>query len=98
MDTSCCDVLHPLSSHATQYDGLDLDFGGHLQEHPGGANSLLRRAGGVKDYTEDFRFHSIRGRKMWDKFEIGLLDECSASETTTRRRTRTSPWWMYWNQ
>ena len=80
--------------------GTDIyDVTSYLQEHPGGANSLLRRAGGVKDCTEDFHFHSKRGRKMWDKFKIGRLGECGASETTTtRRRTPKSPWWMYWNQ
>ena len=79
--------------------GTDIcDVTSYLQEHPGGANSLLRRAGGVKDCTEDFRFHSKRRRKMWDKFKIGRLGECSASETTTRRNTLKSPWWMYWNQ
>ncbi|RNE95397.1 cytochrome b5 [Trypanosoma conorhini] len=45
-----------------------------LDTHPGGANALLRRSGGVKDCTEDFNFHSRATRRTWDSFKIGVLD------------------------
>ena len=45
-------------------------------EHPGGARSFLRRAGGIVDCAEDFAFHSVKGRKMWAKYRIALIIEC----------------------
>ncbi|RNF08120.1 cytochrome b5 [Trypanosoma rangeli] len=45
-----------------------------LDTHPGGANALLRRSGGVKDCTEDFYFHSRAARRTWDHYKIGELD------------------------
>lgn len=44
-----------------------------VHEHPGGMGALLRRGGGAADCTEDFHFHSRRGKAMWQRYKIGVL-------------------------
>ena len=45
-----------------------------VQQHPGGANAILKRAG--RDCTVDFEFHSSKSQRMWQRFEIGRLVAC----------------------
>ena len=45
-----------------------------MKIHPGGYKSIMRRAGGVKDCEEDFNFHSTNGRKVWQKYQIGIIE------------------------
>ena len=45
-----------------------------LKIHPGGVQSILRRAGGVKDCSIDFDFHSSNGRKVWQQYQIGIVE------------------------
>lgn len=68
-----------------------------LDSHPGGANALLRRSGGVKDCTEDYHFHSRAARRTWASFKIGELapgemvgkgvQETVSLDTMNRRKT-----------
>ncbi|ORC90149.1 cytochrome b5 [Trypanosoma theileri] len=44
-----------------------------MNSHPGGANALLRRGGGVKDCTEDYYYHSCATRRTWELYKIGEL-------------------------
>ena len=45
-----------------------------IKIHPGGFKSILKRAGGVKDCSVDFDFHSSNGRKVWKKYQIGIVE------------------------
>jgi len=42
-----------------------------MKEHPGGQDSIGRRAG--LDATRDFDFHSKSGKKSWEVYCIGRL-------------------------
>jgi len=66
------------------------DITTYLQQHPGGTQCLLKKAGGASDCTVDLNFHSTRGRRVWKKYEIGKLRACS-NETDLAR-----DWWMFW--
>ena len=48
--------------------------------HPGGRDSILRRAGGRMDCTEDVMFHSKRAQKLWKACRIGKVRPCPGSE------------------
>ncbi|KAL7574343.1 hypothetical protein ACA910_008447 [Epithemia clementina (nom. ined.)] len=68
----------------------------YLSSHPGGVNSLLSRAGGVRDCTRDFKFHSKQGQQAWEQFRMGRLVDCESDAAAPPSR---SPWWMWnWNQ
>mmetsp|Transcript_9445 Transcript_9445/g.23033 ORF Transcript_9445/g.23033 Transcript_9445/m.23033 type:complete len:180 (+) Transcript_9445:89-628(+) len=74
--------------------GKDIyDITSYLGVHPGGSSSLLRRAGGAKDCTEDFKFHSKKGQRQWDQFKIGRLVQLQEE-----RKDKPKAWWTYWNQ
>ena len=62
----------------------------YLNQHPGGEASILKKAGGACDCTEDLKFHSKRGRKEWDKYFVGKVKPCPGSPDETRN------WWMFW--
>jgi cytochrome b involved in lipid metabolism len=51
----------------------------YLRIHPGGKTSILRKAGGAQDCTEDLHFHSKKGQKLWKSYHIGKIRECPAS-------------------
>lgn len=72
------------------------DATSYLQKHPGGTMSILRKAGGVCDCTEDLQFHSRKGRKLWQQFHIGKVEPC---RTTTDHDGDDSQrqWWMFWS-
>ena len=66
-----------LSSDITQvYDGTAF-----LQDHPGGAESILLASG--MDSSEDFNaIHSAKAKKMLDDYYIGDLDDSAPSKTS----------------
>ena len=51
-----------------------IDVTEFLDYHPGGRKCLVKRAGEAADTVVDFEFHSPIGRKMWFKYQIGMLD------------------------
>merc|ERR1712151_244684 len=61
----------------------------YIHQHPGGEASILKKAGGACDCAEDFKFHSKRGRKVWDKYFVGKVKPCPASPNDRQ-------WWMFW--
>mmetsp|Transcript_20687 Transcript_20687/g.24884 ORF Transcript_20687/g.24884 Transcript_20687/m.24884 type:complete len:188 (+) Transcript_20687:194-757(+) len=56
----------------TIYDATD-----YIRMHPGGEQSILRKSGGGYDCQEDLEFHSKKAQKLWKKYKIGKLRECS---------------------
>ena len=64
----------------------------YLSQHPGGADAILRKAGGAIDCTEDILFHSLSGRKMWQKYLVGELVPCTARKGSFCAK----PWWQLW--
>lgn len=61
----------------------------YLSQHPGGEYSILKKAGGACDCTEDFQFHSKSGRKVWEKYFVGRVKPCPGSPEARQ-------WWMFW--
>lgn len=62
----------------------------YLHRHPGGMTSILKKAGGVCDCTEDLNFHSKAGRRLWKKYFIGKVKSCPKSVQEHRE------WWQFW--
>jgi cytochrome b involved in lipid metabolism len=69
----------------------------YLSGHPGGADCILRRAGGVTDCTADLYFHSRRGRKQWEKRRIGTLRPCAKDENNNNNNNnkKTKECWRW---
>ena len=63
-----------------------------LRGHPGGADCILRKAGGVVDCTQDLQFHSKSAIRMWKRHEIGRLRRCSCTSQVEEKQ-----WWMFWS-
>lgn len=63
----------------------------YMQHHPGGTTCILKKAGGLVDCTEDLRFHSRTGRRVWQKYYVGKLIPCAESERERRQ------WWEFWS-
>jgi len=53
------------------YDASDF-----ISTHPGGERSILNKAGGTVDCTEDMGFHSKQAINMWKKEYIGVMIPC----------------------
>ena len=53
-------------------NGNVYDVTSFLTSHPAGPQCILKRAGG--DATQDFQFHLSKGKAMWRRFQIGVLD------------------------
>uniref|UniRef100_A0A7S2UMK7 Cytochrome b5 heme-binding domain-containing protein n=1 Tax=Attheya septentrionalis TaxID=420275 RepID=A0A7S2UMK7_9STRA len=51
-----------------------------VKNHPGGANSILRKSGGAHDCAVDLKFHSIRTQKLWKRNVIGKLRRCPCED------------------
>lgn len=75
-----------------------------LETHPGGAKSLLRKAGGIEDCTIDLQFHSRSGRDKWKRYQIGTLKDCcssitsnSSSQKPSNNNKNNKPWWAVWS-
>mmetsp|Transcript_8648 Transcript_8648/g.15775 ORF Transcript_8648/g.15775 Transcript_8648/m.15775 type:complete len:206 (+) Transcript_8648:31-648(+) len=56
------------------------DVTDYVHSHPGGKQSILRKAGGVLDCTRDFFFHSKKGQRLWRKCYIGKVRDCPSSQ------------------
>jgi hypothetical protein len=41
--------------------------------HPAGPMAILKRAGGCKDCTQDYKFHSQGARSQWKRCQVGVL-------------------------
>eukprot|EP00516_Mucochytrium_quahogii_P007065 CAMPEP_0203750706 /NCGR_PEP_ID=MMETSP0098-20131031/4900_1 /ASSEMBLY_ACC=CAM_ASM_000208 /TAXON_ID=96639 /ORGANISM=" , Strain NY0313808BC1" /LENGTH=181 /DNA_ID=CAMNT_0050640123 /DNA_START=358 /DNA_END=903 /DNA_ORIENTATION=+ len=55
--------------------GFVYDVTRYLKKHPGGARSILARAGG--DASADFDFHTkLAKRKLWPRFKVGRIAVC----------------------
>lgn len=67
-----------------------------MHHHPGGTECLLRRAGGARDCTRDFEFHSARARKHLNRLLIGKLRPCPCEASTTAVGSRVKDWWVFW--
>ena len=66
----------------------------YLAVHPGGRESILRRAGGVKDCTMDIQFHGKRGQQAWKNCIIGKVKQCGCDDAAMDCR----PWKLFWFQ
>lgn len=69
----------------------------YMHSHPGGVQSILRKAGGVQDCTKDLLFHSRAGKQAWKKYKVGMLRECKCSEDLADADT-SQHWWMFWSR
>jgi len=67
----------------------------YIELHPGGRQSILKYAGGVKDVTRDLQFHSKAGQRAWKKYHIGYVKSCCTE------KQHSSSWWQnviwWWN-
>ena len=54
----------------------------YIRSHPGGMQTILRKAGGAADCTEDLHFHSGRAQKEWRRFKIGTLVACPGQSSS----------------
>lgn len=61
--------------------------------HPGGVNSILSKAGGVKDCSTDLMYHSKHGRWMWQKYRVGKLTKCPSQNG---QPVLEKEWWRFW--
>jgi cytochrome b involved in lipid metabolism len=84
--------FHEVSKHNTEESawllvGDDIfDVTEYLARHPGGKESILRKSGGIADCSEDFFFHSKRGRSLWKSCYIGKIRKCYCHPHSTMRR------------
>lgn len=44
-----------------------------IDQHAGGAQSILKRGGGVTDCSRDLGFHSSKAQNLWKTFQIGFV-------------------------
>jgi cytochrome b involved in lipid metabolism len=63
-----------------------------LSFHPAGVECILRRAGGAKDCTEDYEFHSKHGQQLFRKYYIGTVRTCPGSTTAAAKKN--CGWWV----
>ncbi len=61
-----CDASMWLVAGKSIYDVTNF-----VNDHPGGPSAIVKRAGGVRDCTQDLQFHSKAARKEWRKYKIG---------------------------
>lgn len=59
------------------------DVTSFLDEHPAGANAILRKAGGY-DCTYDMKMHSSGAQKIWQSFLIGRLPKSDLALVANR--------------
>lgn len=67
----------------------------YLSRHPGGVESILKKAGGAQDCSRDLQFHSAQGKRMFTKYEIGKVRACGCSGTS-RSKVPNGQWWFLW--
>lgn len=68
------------------------DVTNYLRFHPGGAESLLKKAGGAADCTRDIEFHSKRATNLTKKMVVGKLRKCQAVSS----EKDPAQWWKFW--
>ena len=66
-----------------------------LHRHPGGVDSILRRAGGAADCTRDFEFHSKSAMKRVKKLSVGKIRRCPC-EVEDPSLSDKKEWWVFW--
>jgi hypothetical protein len=86
--SNCCTQYYPLcevrrhnnAESAWLVAGNDVyDVTEYIHMHPGGRQSILKKAGGTRDCTQDLFFHSKRGKQLWKKYHIGKVRRCYGS-------------------
>lgn len=88
--TWCQVRTHNTAESAWLVAGSDIyDATEYLHQHPGGMNSILRRAGGATDCTEDIMFHSRHGQQIWKKYYVGKVKACYGAPDQKQ-------WWQFW--
>ena len=45
----------------------------YVDKHPGGRRCLIDKSQKLMDCSSDFYFHGKSGKKLWEKYKIGLL-------------------------
>lgn len=69
----------------------------YLATHPGGAESILRRAGGATDATRDLEFHSGKGKRMFQRYRIGKVRPCGTHQNGPNNSGKQNkPFWALW--
>jgi len=83
-------TMEEIRKHNTEHDCWIIvndrvyDATEYLEEHPGGADSIVINAG--EDATEDFvAIHSMKATKMLEKYYIGDLDKSAAAATEEKK-------------
>jgi cytochrome b involved in lipid metabolism len=71
------------------------DATGFLHTHPGGVESILRKAGGASDCTRDFEFHSKGARKLLNNSIVGKLRPCPGDSFSPAAK-EVKEWWVFW--
>jgi cytochrome b involved in lipid metabolism len=71
------------------------DATAYMHIHPGGTESILRKAGGAGDCTRDFEFHSKKMSKHLEKIVVGKLRRCPCEGRAPAVNTR-KQWWPFW--
>ena len=75
--TMCQVRRHNSSNSAWIVSGNNVyDVTDYVKYHPGGTESILKRAGGAQDCSIDMEFHSKGARRMLSKLKIGVLRPC----------------------
>lgn len=69
------------------------DVTAYIDRHPGGRQCIMRKAGGARDCSDDFQFHSKAGRRMFAKFKVGTLVPCPGLPV---QKEEEKPWWQLW--
>jgi hypothetical protein len=73
------------------------DVTSYMNSHPGGVDSILRKAGGAQDCSKDLLFHSREGIKAWKKYKVGKLRDCKCDqEDSAVDEEMIQQWWMAW--
>lgn len=91
--TPCQVQQHDSSNSAWLVAGDDIyDATEYISMHPGGKNSILKKAGGAVDCTEDLNFHSKAGKKIWKKYHVGKLTACPSNQVLLPAKE----WWQFW--
>ena len=68
-----------------------------LDCHPGGVQSILRKAGGAADCTRDFEFHSRSAMRMIKKAAVGRVRPCNHGEAgNADASSKEKEWWQFW--
>jgi cytochrome b involved in lipid metabolism len=72
------------------------DATAYITSHPGGTESILKRAGGVKDVTRDLNFHSASGQRLFQKCKLGRVRVCRCNSSNDARSKSPRPFWALW--